>query len=157
MTRPAGSGTPLGGAASRPRKLASAPAAAHRNGKSGESSCIVLAVEEASAATARSFVAATIRSWGLHVDEDVTLLTSEAVTNSVEHADTANVVLTVRHVGGRARVEVQDDDPALPVRMPPDPWRAGGMGVALIQWLSKAWGVEEILGDGKRLWFEVEL
>lgn len=123
----------------------------------GESSGIVLAVDEASPSAARSFVAAVIESWGLLVGGDVTLLTSEAVTNSIQHADTASVVLIVSHVGGRARIEVLDDDPAMPALMPPDPWRASGMGVALIQSLSTAWGVEEILGDGKRLWFEVEL
>ena len=118
---------------------------------------VVLPAEERSAAVARAFVDDAIRSWGLAADDDVRLLTSEAVTNSVVHADTAQVVVTITRTGDLARIVVQDDDSTLPVRRPYDVQRVGGIGVALIESLAEHWGVIEIIEDGKEIWFEVEL
>jgi serine/threonine-protein kinase RsbW len=106
--------------------------------------------------SARHFVSSAVRRWGLARPLDAELLTSEAVTNAVEHADTDYVEVSVGLAGGRVRVGVRDADPTRP-RISLDEDREGGFGLRLIQTLSRDWGVAEIHNDGKRVWFELEL
>lgn len=108
------------------------------------------APEPSAARTARSFV-------GGHVPDDmrsdVELITSELVTNSIEHARTP---LTVRVQANKrqVRVEVADSSavvPALP-EFVVDAER--GWGLRLVELLSDRWGIEP-MGQGKRVWFEI--
>ncbi|WP_421119342.1 ATP-binding protein [Aquihabitans daechungensis] len=113
--------------------------------------------DDASMRRARQFVAAVLDSWGAPLSEDVELLTSEAVTNSYLHADTADVTVEVTRNASMVHIAVHDDDPVRPVlRTDPVPG-TGGFGMRLIQGLADDWGVVEIAGDGKIVWFEVEL
>jgi len=106
--------------------------------------------------SARRFVAEQVRELGGRQVVDAELLASEAVTNSVVHAHTAMVELSVGIVGGAVHIGVHDDDPTLPeVSTAGSP--IGGHGMNLIRALSSEWGVTDILGDGKRVWFEMEL
>jgi DNA-binding NarL/FixJ family response regulator len=82
------------------------------------------------------------------------LLVSELVTNAVLHASSepqVDVVVTGRSV----RIEVFDDDPALPQRRTPDALRPGGRGLLLLEELSSRWGAEHH-GTGKLVWFELD-
>ncbi len=89
---------------------------------------------------------------------DVALLVSELVTNGVRHAGAgpdAPVRLAVQVEEDRIRVEVSDNGQGFDHGpLPPDPGRAGGWGLRLVDALSERWGVER---DGKTVvWFEVQ-
>lgn len=124
---------------------------------SSDPSLRTLDVDERQIAAARAFVRTRLASLGLPLVEDVELLTSEVVSNAVEHAVTEHIVLRVRAEGSRVRVEAHDDDPTPPHLEPLDPTRPGGLGMRLVAALADDWGVEEIAEDGKVVWFELDL
>lgn len=105
---------------------------------------------------ARRFVRRSLGKVALHEDlvDAVELLVSELVTNAVVHASSRpRVTLLVQ--ADRVRVEVTDDDPALPARREPDADRPGGRGLLLLDRLASAWGAEPA-EPGKVVWFEVD-
>lgn len=108
-------------------------------------------------AMARAFVRCAVELVGASAPEDAVLLTSEAVTNSVEHASTDVVEVSLCRHGRNVRVSVTDTDPHPPEMQDVDPSRIGGLGVRLIDLLAEEWGVEPVGADGKRVWFEVAL
>jgi CheY-like chemotaxis protein len=118
---------------------------------------LVLENDLRSASLARAFVEEQCRSWGLHaVVEDALLVVSELVTNAVVHARSAS---ELRLVPGAEtlRIEVADDDRAVP-----DPVVAGkddehGRGLLLVAVLSAAWGTEARDQGGKVVWADVPL
>ncbi|AEN10847.1 MULTISPECIES: ATP-binding protein [unclassified Streptomyces] len=80
--------------------------------------------------------------------QDVVVVVSELVTNSVEHGH-GTVSLRVRHTGGELFVETTDDNPA-PARLrPPTPDDERGRGLFLVSCLSQSWGVSD---DGRTTW-----
>jgi anti-sigma regulatory factor (Ser/Thr protein kinase) len=114
-----------------------------------------LSPEAGSAAAARDFVTETLMSWGAErVLEAATLLTSELVTNAVLYGG-SEIHLVVRKAGRRIRVEVQDGNPQLPTRRFPTEESVSGRGLALVEALAAAWGMEPVPNDGKCVWFEV--
>ena len=90
---------------------------------------------------------------------DLRLLVSELVTNAVRHAGLGRgdrirlrVVVRERHV----RVEVVDPGRGFTLRQPkPDPARASGWGLYLVDELADRWGVDGA-GAGTRVWFELD-
>jgi anti-sigma regulatory factor (Ser/Thr protein kinase) len=81
------------------------------------------------------------------------LMTTELVTNVVEHAGTP-CTLTIELEPQVVRVDVRDASPSLPVvgaMCAPD--AEGGRGLALVAALSHRWGCEQVVG-GKSVWFE---
>lgn len=106
---------------------------------------------------ARTFVQGCVDVLGAHTTPAAILLTSEVVTNAVEHAHTDAVVVQVEQHGSHLRVEVVDEDLALPVLQPEDPSREGGFGVRLIDQLAASWGVDVLVDHRKRVWFEIDL
>jgi anti-sigma regulatory factor (Ser/Thr protein kinase) len=76
---------------------------------------------------------------------DAGLIVSELVSNSVLHANVgAQEVLTVELVtlGDRLRIVVIDPgSDRRPRMLPPDPDRAGGFGLVVVDELCEAWGV----------------
>jgi anti-sigma regulatory factor (Ser/Thr protein kinase) len=85
------------------------------------------------------------------------LLVSELVTNSIRHgaidADQP-VCLTVRVVGHRVRVEVEDRGPGfVPPPEGPRPREDRGWGLFLVDSLAERWGIER--NGATRVWFEV--
>ncbi|MEA2567684.1 MAG: hypothetical protein QOD49_2861 [Actinomycetota bacterium] len=114
-----------------------------------------LSPDAESAAAARDFVTETLVAWGAErVLEAATLLTSELVTNAVLYAG-SEIHLVVRQSGKRIRIEVHDANPQVPVRRFPTEDSVSGRGLALVEALAAAWGVERVPKDGKRVWFEV--
>lgn len=110
-----------------------------------------------SAKTARRFLRESLAEAGAGValEETAALLTSELVTNAFLHAH-SDVTLTVNWDGSRLRVSVDDDSPLRPVRRQPELDSLGGRGVALVDSLASAWGVEQRDGSGKTVWFELD-
>ncbi|MFC4056988.1 ATP-binding protein [Planomonospora corallina] len=94
--------------------------------------------------------------------DDVTLLVSEVVTNSVVHSGSGGggrVEMTVAVGDGAVRVEVTDAGSGRSgphVRHEPD--AENGRGMFLVDLLAGRWGVREDGPPGSRtLWFEVPL
>jgi anti-sigma regulatory factor (Ser/Thr protein kinase) len=90
--------------------------------------------------------------------DDIRLLVSELVTNSVRHSGTtpgASVRLTVASRGPSVRVEVIDAGRGFepkPRSKPRD--EAGGWGLHLVERLADRWGVNN--ARGARVWFEID-
>jgi anti-sigma regulatory factor (Ser/Thr protein kinase) len=89
--------------------------------------------------------------------QDLRLLVTEAVKNSVQHAgvgpdDSIGLKIAVR--GDNVRIEVTDDGPGFePDASRPDEDEVTGWGLFLIDQLSDRWGV--VQEKGTTVWFEV--
>jgi anti-sigma regulatory factor (Ser/Thr protein kinase) len=110
-------------------------------------------------ATARAFVSRTLGSHQVGADNDTaTLLTSEIVTNAVQHTksgvDGGTVTIVVIGVPHGVLVEIIDDGSAgIPV-VKGDLYAAEGHGLFLVQHLAAQWGY---LRDpaGTMVWFHL--
>jgi anti-sigma regulatory factor (Ser/Thr protein kinase) len=110
-------------------------------------------------ATARAFVSRTLSSHQVGADDDAaTLLTSEIVTNAVQHTksgvDGGTVTIVVIGVPHGVLVEIIDDgSPGTPV-VKGDLYAAEGHGLFLVQHLAAQWG---FLSDpaGTTVWFHL--
>jgi anti-sigma regulatory factor (Ser/Thr protein kinase) len=113
-----------------------------------------------------------MRAWAAEHDQllqdtvDIAaLLLTELVTNACRHVRAAvGGEVTMRcHIRGdvvpaRLRVEVDDADATLPTPRDAEPDAEGGRGLALVEALAAAWAAEPRPGgDGKTVWFELEL
>ena len=90
--------------------------------------------------------------------DDVRLLVSELVTNSVRHADVtrdATVRLSVEMAGGVVRLEVEDSGDGAIQAVPPDREHGGGFGLYIVDALAERWGSAH---DGNtRVWAELSV
>jgi DNA-binding NarL/FixJ family response regulator len=111
--------------------------------------------DTASSAKARRFMEETLSRWACaEVLDVVNLLVSELVTNAVVHGDSeaeVSVVLTPTAL----RVEVGDHNEFVPSPNEATDWATSGRGLALVESLSRGWGIERV-PDGKVIWFEVQ-
>jgi anti-sigma regulatory factor (Ser/Thr protein kinase) len=85
--------------------------------------------------------------------EVAALLVTELVTNAVLHARTT-IALAVDVEPGRIRLRVADESDAVPTRRNYAPEVATGRGLALVDQLATAWGVDPSSG-GKEVWAEI--
>ena len=101
---------------------------------------------------ARSSLAAV----GDHIDdeiaEDMRLLVSELVTNSLRHTGTSTIRLEVWGSDAIVQVQVSDDGTGFDPPDTPRPRAASGWGLFMVERLADRWGVET-RGD-TRVWFE---
>lgn len=81
--------------------------------------------------------------------EDVLLLVSELVTNSVRHTDSEDIDIRVETYDGRIRVEVSDDGPGFDTTDP----RGDGLGLTIVDRIADTWG----LAAGRRFTVWAEL
>jgi CheY-like chemotaxis protein len=110
--------------------------------------------ELSSGSSARRLVATTLGRWNCEdAIEVVQLLVHELVINAIVHAR-SEPDLTVVLLADAIRIEVADLDPSMPEVKPDSDERTSGRGMALIDRLASAWGVERRAG-GKVVWFEV--
>jgi anti-sigma regulatory factor (Ser/Thr protein kinase) len=93
------------------------------------------------------------------VMEDLRLLVSELVTNSVRHSQMPandHVELGVSVDSGTVRVEVCDSGSGFEPRpRDPDRTRVGGWGLLLVDKLADRWGVAS--NHLTRVWFEIDM
>ena len=87
--------------------------------------------------------------------DDARLVTSELVTNVIQHTSSGGVLRAIdRRPDGPLRIEIGDDDPAVPV-LACSQDGCGGRGLSIVDQLSARWGVQPIEGDGKVIWAEL--
>ena len=109
----------------------------------------------ASAGQARRFVEAELAGAGLdRLAHTATLLVSELVANAVLHTGTPLEVV-VDTAGARARVEVHDGNPQLPVRKHYSTLSGTGRGLLLVERMATDWGAQRTT-SGKLVWFELD-
>jgi anti-sigma regulatory factor (Ser/Thr protein kinase) len=91
------------------------------------------------------------------VRDELRLLVSELVTNSIRHvSDSAHPVELAVRIGARAiRVEVRDGGPGFVPGRPEPRGADGGFGLFLVERLASRWGVDT--RGGTRVWFELDL
>lgn len=84
-------------------------------------------------------------------------MVSEVVTNAVMYSE-GDIEMCVRRIGELARVEVHDGSSAaaIPGTLG-DPNASRGWGLALVQALARSWGIDQIEGNGKVVWFELPI
>ena len=86
----------------------------------------------------------------------LTLLTSEIVTNAVEHGPSeGSITVHARLQANGFRVAVTDEASDRPVVQPFEVGRLRGRGLQLVELLSVDWGVDVDGGSGKSVWFVV--
>ena len=129
-------------------------------GKTGHNGCVMQAsidlegVPE-SAAEARHFIATMLEVWGCDDPEQVVgLLTSEVVTNAIQHAGGQIRVHAALAEDGIMRVETFDEFPDIPIVRCTDPCATGGRGILIVQGLARRWGVDASESH-KVVWFEL--
>jgi transcriptional regulator with XRE-family HTH domain/anti-sigma regulatory factor (Ser/Thr protein kinase) len=103
-------------------------------------------------ALARAALAATAVGVPVETFEDAALLTSELVTNSVRHADSAWIDVEITLDADLLRIEVGDQDRE-PIRPRAPANEGGGWGLTLVGELATRWGVERE-PSGKKIWIE---
>lgn len=81
--------------------------------------------------------------------DDVLLLVSELVSNSVRHSLSNEIDVSVRANGKRIRIEVSDDGPGFTQEAP----RGDGLGLTLVEKLSDRWGLTS--GERFTVWAEL--
>ena len=90
--------------------------------------------------------------------DDLELLVTELLTNSVRHAgldDGDRIHLRVAARPPELRVEVSDRGPGFePAVEEPPSGAPGGRGLLLVDRLSRRWGVAR--GEGTRVWFDLD-
>lgn len=114
--------------------------------------------EPESAARARHMVRAVLDTWHLpRLANDAMLITSELVSNAIDHARGASIRITVtRTEDRRVRIAVIDKSHAKPVLRAVLSGEERGRGLAVVDALSEKWGVDP-LPWGKRVWAECAL
>jgi anti-sigma regulatory factor (Ser/Thr protein kinase) len=117
--------------------------------------------EPASASAVRRELALDLELYGLSENtiEDTKLVLSELLGNAIRHCDRAepdelDVVWTV-HCDDVV-VSVEDPSETLPVLRHAAPDAPNGRGLAIIETLAEAWGVERTK-RGKRVWARIAL
>ena len=114
------------------------------------------------AAEARRFLRDVLVEAPSEALETALLLSSELVSNAVNHgAPPIRLLVDLRPGPGLVRVSVEDGDPRLPARReaPPDPLGLPpehGRGLLLLDSLARRWGIEQE-PPGKQVWFELDL
>ena len=101
---------------------------------------------------ARGFLTRTLLDWGINgAIHTGCLIISELVTNAVRHSATEIEVSVGKHQR-LLRIAVHDRTRSLPQTLDPHPTRTGGRGVAVVNALSRDFGVLATRSPGKVVW-----
>ena len=109
-----------------------------------------------SVARARQALVALDGQVSAEVREDLRLLVSEVVTNAIRHGDAGGSVVRLRIAPDTDHVRIEVRDPGTgfsPPEIDPDPDRAGGWGLWLVEQLADRWGISN--DGGTCVWFEL--
>ena len=119
---------------------------------------VALEAHPASARQARRLVRSFLNGSSSAVVGTAELLVSELVTNAVRHAhhrgEPGTVGLRIAVDDGLLRVEVSDDDPAMPGLRHPPAAVPSGRGMLIVERLADRWGCFRA-GAGKVVWLEL--
>jgi anti-sigma regulatory factor (Ser/Thr protein kinase) len=106
---------------------------------------------------ARGWLRTTLQSWNLDGFGAVTeLLATELVANAVDHVGEPMTVRIARDIDA-IRVEVDDPSPTEPILQDAGSTDERGRGVFLIEAMANRWGAVSHPGDGKTVWFELDV
>lgn len=108
-------------------------------------------------AETRRLLRDNLRRWGVPALADTAeLLTTELVTNALQHTEGGAELTATLSAGPRnlLRIEVSDGLARRPVAAVAGEHATSGRGLLLVQALSDAWGVRPQDG-GKVVWFEL--
>jgi anti-sigma regulatory factor (Ser/Thr protein kinase) len=120
-------------------------------------SSVHLQPEAASVPQARRFARSALRTWELgELDDVVSLLVSELVTNAVLHARTAISLVLLRDRES-VRVEVSDTSASAPVQQHFSEQAGTGRGLHLVEMLASSWGIDGPSAQGKTVWAEIDV
>jgi anti-sigma regulatory factor (Ser/Thr protein kinase) len=106
---------------------------------------------------ARAFLAQLLHGWDVadHVIDDASLITTELMTNAVQHG-TGVVRLQITVRDGLLHVGVHDGSAELPVRRDITSSSLEGRGMWLVQSFARDWGSDSSAeAPGKTVWFEL--
>ncbi|HVT21191.1 MAG TPA: ATP-binding protein [Mycobacteriales bacterium] len=102
---------------------------------------------------ARRLTSSTLQNLSNGLASDAELVVTELVTNAVLHG-APPISFRVRGRRDRVRIEVTDSGRSLPLRGRANTEGMTGRGLAVVEELSNAWGVEPT-DDGKLVWAEL--
>lgn len=106
-----------------------------------------------SVAGARGFVTDVLTEHDLpSLVDDVQLVVSELATNALVHARTSFTVKLRTALGPAVVLEVRDGSRTGPKLLASASLDITGRGVAIVNALSQAWGIDEFKGGGKSVW-----
>jgi len=115
-----------------------------------------LAAEASSAAQARAFVSQHLLDHDMaHLVDDIKVVVSELATNAMAHARTPFSVILCAF-DGTVVLEVSDASRAEPALVAARSLDTSGRGVAIVQALSRDWGVLPRVSGGKSVWAEFD-
>jgi anti-sigma regulatory factor (Ser/Thr protein kinase) len=101
---------------------------------------------------ARSALCALSGNIHPEVADDVRLLVSELVTNSLRHTGSSEIELRVSGSDAVIHVDVVDHGGGFDTPPAPEPGQASGWGLFMVDRLADRWGVET--DHATRVWFE---
>jgi anti-sigma regulatory factor (Ser/Thr protein kinase) len=125
------------------------------SGDSGELLALKLSPHASSASEARAALTNLSPALPKPVVQDLQLLVSELVTNSLRHAGLGPgdvIDLRVKRLGCGVRVEVVDPGRRFAPAMKDRPSENGGWGLRIVDRVADRWGVEV---PHSRVWFEL--
>ncbi len=109
-----------------------------------------------SVAGARAFVTLHLVDHDLErLVEDLQLVVSELATNALLHGRTGFLVVLLAF-DGSVRIEVHDGSRPIPVQVAARTLDVGGRGIAIVNTLSRDWGVTTQPSGGKAVWAEFD-
>lgn len=112
------------------------------------------AADAISVSHARRFVRGRLESHNLrYLMDDIELVVSELATNAMVHAQTPFDV-TLHAFERTVLLEVHDGSPSSPFRVAGRALDTGGRGIAIVEELSRDWGVDAGTDGGKSVWAE---
>ncbi len=118
---------------------------------------ITLAAQPTSASRSRAFVRHHLAGHGLsHLSDDVELVVSELATNAMVHAATSFKV-SLHAFEQTLLLEVEDGSRVGPSLVAAQVLDTNGRGVAIVDLLSRDWGVDTHADGGKSVWAEFSL
>lgn len=114
----------------------------------------------AAAGTGRRMVMRAMDARGLSAEamDVIELLTGELLANAIVHGpDEGDIGIRTWRTGHLVSVAVSDESSERPTVEPPSLTATSGRGMMLVDTLASAWGVDDVVGGGKSVWFNLDV